>query len=109
RPSVVDQARNDPGLFIKNHPPPVIYDEVQRTKNLFLEIKAVVDETKPDRGSFILTGSQPFLLMRDVSESLAGRIGIVELLPMTVSELTQRQPPIESVAALFDNPPLGQT
>jgi uncharacterized protein len=81
-------AKSDPQLFIQNFPPPVVYDEVQRAGELFLALKRAIDLDYPKRrGAFILTGSQPFTLIKSVADSLAGRIGILELMPMTCLEV----------------------
>jgi hypothetical protein len=86
--AILSMAKAQPDLFLQNFPPPVIYDEVQRATNLFLSIKNRVDRTREKSGArFVLTGSQPLTLMASVSDSLAGRIGIVEILPMTHSEI----------------------
>lgn len=71
-------AQNDPELFLKRFPAPVLIDEVQYAPQLFPYIKAAVD-TEQKSGMFWLTGSQQFRLMKNVSESLAGRIGILRL------------------------------
>ena len=82
----LDLARTDPGLFFRNHSLPIVIDEVQYAPNLFREIKRICDgaETK---GRICLTGSQTYLLMQNVSESLAGRIGILEMQGMSAREL----------------------
>jgi predicted AAA+ superfamily ATPase len=86
--AILSMAKAQPDLFLQNFPPPVIYDEVQRATNLFLSIKNNVDRTRQKSGArFVLTGSQPLALMASVSDSLAGRVGIVEILPMTHSEI----------------------
>lgn len=106
-PQLIFQAKNDPELFLVNRPPPVFLDEIQRTKELFLQIKSNVDLNKSKSGSYLLSGSQPFKLMADVSESLAGRIGILELLPFTPSEIAQRTDRVTDIDELLKNPPLG--
>ena len=78
-PNAKDLARSDPGLFLKQYPPPVLIDEVQYAPELFPMIKILVDETST-HGSFWLTGSQQFHLMQRVTESLAGRVAILRLL-----------------------------
>ena len=83
-----DRARHDPrGLLAQA--PRLVVDEVQRVPDLLLEIKRAVDEGPRSRqvGRFILTGSADLLLMRSVTESLAGRAGYVPLWPMTRGEL----------------------
>lgn len=92
------QAREDPRLFLRDHPAPVIIDEIQYAPQLFPHIKMIVDEARrksPDRASglYWLTGSQQFQLMKDVAESLAGRIGIFRLQGLSWQELTGREQP----------------
>ena len=65
-------AQNDPALFFKNHQLPVIVDEVQRTPNLFLQIKLLADNSK-EKGQIVLTGSQSYKLLSKAADSLAGR------------------------------------
>ncbi|GHU43462.1 ATPase [Betaproteobacteria bacterium] len=72
-------ALNDPALFLQRFAPPVLIDEIQYAPGLMSYIKAIVDERPEDSGLFWLTGSQQFLLMKGVSESLAGRVGILQL------------------------------
>jgi predicted AAA+ superfamily ATPase len=86
RASTLAEAVHQPGLFLQNNPPPCIFDEVQRAPGLFLELKDIIDTQNLSPGSIVLTGSQPLQLMRGVSESLAGRIGIIEMSGMTPSE-----------------------
>ncbi|MFK5926154.1 MAG: ATP-binding protein [Desulfuromusa sp.] len=79
-------AQNDPGLFIQTYKTPLIIDEVQYAPQLFSYIKMVVDKEKKN-GLFWLTGSQKFHLMQGVSESLAGRVAVLDLLGLSQSEL----------------------
>ena len=85
-PFVEDQANNNPNMFMMLNRPPVIYDEVQRAPGLFRYIKIACDETK-DRGLFCLSGSQPLELMEKASESLSGRVGIIEMAPLSQREI----------------------
>ena len=71
-------AQNEPELFLKRYPAPVLIDEVQYAPQLFPYIKKIVDGEKK-AGLYWLTGSQQFDLMKNVSESLAGRVGILRL------------------------------
>ena len=71
-------AKNDPTLFLQRYPAPVLIDEIQYAPELFPYIKASVDKEKKN-GMYWLTGSQQFHLMKNVSESLAGRVGILQL------------------------------
>jgi hypothetical protein len=86
-PIVRMQAERDPALFLADHPAPVILDEIQYVPRLLSGIKMVVDRSKHRRGSYILTGTQAFSLMEGVTESLAGRVAVFELLPFSYSEL----------------------
>ncbi|MBM3198772.1 MAG: ATP-binding protein, partial [Chlamydiae bacterium] len=88
-PSLALLAKEEPSLFLQRFPPPVIIDEIQYAPELLPHIKMYVDrEKKP--GAFWLTGSQQFQLMQGVSESLAGRVGIVRLLGLSLRELQDR-------------------
>ena len=80
-----DQAINDPKLFLEEHPAPLLIDEAQYAPNLFSYIKINVDKNDT-KGMYWLTGSQQFHLMKNVSESLAGRVGIVNLNSFTYAE-----------------------
>jgi len=73
------------GTFFKDNPPPVIVDEVQYAPELFPYIKILIDEHK-GKGQFFLTGSQQFHMMKNVSESLAGRVGILNLQGISLRE-----------------------
>lgn len=81
-----DQALNDPLLFLERHRPPVIIDEIQYAPNLLSYIKMAVDSSE-SMGGYWLTGSQQFQLMQGVSESLAGRVGIVQLYGLSLVEI----------------------
>lgn len=82
-----DMAKNDPKLFLQLHKPPVIIDEVQYAPELFSYIKIHVDEHHMP-GAFWLTGSQIYRLMRGVQESLAGRVALLHLSPLSQREIT---------------------
>jgi predicted AAA+ superfamily ATPase len=78
-------AVEDPELFLQRYPPPVTIDEVQYAPNLLTHLKPVVERLGV-KGGYWLTGSQHFPLMQGVSESLAGRVGIVELANLSYAE-----------------------
>lgn len=84
------QAREEPKLFFMNNPCPLFIDEVQKEGEILEEIKQKVDESD-ERGQFILSGSQKLELMKGVSESLAGRVAIYELLGLSMREIKQIQ------------------
>jgi len=86
-PVVRTQAEHDPALFLADHPAPVIFDEIQYVPQLLSGIKMEVDRSKSRHGSYVLTGSQVFSLMEGVTESLAGRVAVFELLPFSYNEL----------------------
>ncbi len=79
-------AKNDPALFLQRYSPPVLIDEIQYATELLPYIKMNVDRSKK-KGDFWITGSQVFRLMNNVSESLAGRVGIVNLLGLSDAEI----------------------
>ncbi|PIU10687.1 AAA family ATPase, partial [Candidatus Kuenenbacteria bacterium CG08_land_8_20_14_0_20_37_23] len=83
-----DFAMRDPKSFLGNHPNGLIIDEAQRVPELMSQIQVIVDEKKVP-GQFILTGSQNFLLMEKISQSLAGRAAILNLLPFSLLELEE--------------------
>ena len=80
-------AREDPVLFFDANRLPVAVDEVQRVPELFQQVKFLVDQS-PEVGRVVLTGSQTCQLMQGVSESLAGRVAILEMTGMSLRELT---------------------
>src|SRR5712692_3394164 len=67
-PTEAEQAEKDTRNFLRRHPPPVIIDEVQYAPGLFRHLKAAVDAGRSRNGQFLLTGSQKFALMKNVSE-----------------------------------------
>ena len=81
-------AIEEPDLFLKSNKPPIIIDEIQYAPNLLRYIKMKIDN-KEEEARFYLTGSQQFHIMKDVSESLAGRIGILNLLGLSLREIKE--------------------
>lgn len=81
-----EMAKNDPQMFLQLHKPPVLIDEVQYAPDLFTYIKIHVDEHH-NPGDFWLTGSQVFRLMRGVQESLAGRVALLHMSPLSQREI----------------------
>ena len=82
-----DMAKNDPALFLQLHQPPVLIDEVQYAPDLFTYIKIHIDKFH-NPGDFWMTGSQIFRLMRGVQESLAGRVALLHMSPLSQREIT---------------------
>ena len=89
-PTLRALARTDPELFLQRYAPPVLIDEVQYAPELFPYIKIIVDRRK-QYGDFWLTGSQMFRMMHDVTESLAGRVGVIPMLGLTSAEVDGRR------------------
>lgn len=92
--AVRELAQSDPALFFQTYKPPILIDEVQHAPQLFERIKLLCEQSD-ETGLFWLTGSQRFGMMKHVRETLAGRIGILELY-----SLSQR----EKSGVLFDEP-----
>lgn len=80
------RAAEEPSVFFDFNPPPVFIDEVQYAPVIFHYIKILLDQSR-NKGEFFLTGSQSFELMQNVTESLAGRAGILELLRLSLREI----------------------
>ena len=80
------QAKEEPKLFFLNNPCPLFIDEVQKEASILEEVKLIVDDSD-ERGQFIMSGSQKLELMKDVSESLAGRVSIYELTGLSLREI----------------------
>ena len=78
-------AQSDPVLFFQTYKPPVLIDEVQKAPELFEQIKIICDESD-EKGLIWLTGSQQYNMMKKVQETLAGRIGILELYSLSARE-----------------------
>lgn len=90
-PDVRAAAAADPRGFLDLHPPPVILDEVQYAPDLLPYIKERIDQRRQAHGRYFLTGSQNLLLTQQVTESLAGRVAMLRLLPLSQRE-QQRSP-----------------
>lgn len=85
-PILLQNALEEAGSFFKRTPPPVVVDEIQYAPNLFRYMKMIADASGK-KGQFFLTGSQQFQMMQNISESLAGRIGIINLLGLSLREI----------------------
>lgn len=78
---------DDPNKFMRIYSNKVIFDEVQKVPELFNDIKIAIDSDRYTTGKFILTGSSQFNLIKNITESLAGRIGLLSLLPYQYAEM----------------------
>lgn len=96
-----DQLQRDPRGFLEMHSHRVIFDEAQHYPDLFSYLQLAVDEDRQP-GRFVLSGSQNFLLNRNITQSLAGRVGITRLLPLDLLELeVAEQRPDSPAEAIF--------
>lgn len=88
-------AQKDPDAFLKIHGVPLIIDEIQKAPELFISIESAVDkaifERKKSKGMYVITGSQTYRMMEGASESLAGRVGIIRMSPLSISEISFRE------------------
>jgi uncharacterized protein len=98
-------AKTDPKMFFQLYQPPLLIDEVQYAPELFPYIKIMVDE-RHQPGDFWLTGSQLFKMMEGVQESLAGRVALLHLSPLSQSEIMKRppEPPFSLELPLLSEP-----
>lgn len=90
-PDVRVRALDDPRLFLKTDSKGIVLDEVQRVPELLSYIQGIVDERQKP-GQFILTGSQNFLLLEKISQSLAGRVSLFNMLPLSIPEIASEYP-----------------
>ena len=106
-------AQNDPQAFLGRFPAPLLIDEIQYAPQLFPYIKAVVDQKK-EKGIYWITGSQQFNMMQNVTESLAGRVGILKLQGLSSAEKDNRPLqeaflPVKSVIEKRERPQPGSS
>lgn len=85
-PVVRERAHSDPKLFLEGLGDHVVFDEIQYVPHLLSYIKILIDRDRDKRGRFIFTGSQQFSMIKNLGDTLAGRIAILELLPFSVFE-----------------------
>ncbi|SFF05951.1 hypothetical protein SAMN05518672_11512 [Chitinophaga sp. CF118] len=107
-PDIRQFAMDDPRGFLEQYPTGAIFDEAQRVPELFSYLQQVLDESS-EKGQFILTGSNNFLLQENISQSLAGRIAYLYLLPFSVEEAEKaigRPQTIEDVMYQGGYPPI---
>lgn len=91
-PDTRQYALEDPRGFLANYPNGAILDEAQRTPNLFSYLQGILDE-RNRMGEFIITGSNNFLLQQNITQSLAGRVAYLQLLPFALQELYRQDSP----------------
>lgn len=89
-PLTLDYLAQDPKGFMRQYADRIIFDEAQKTPLLFNYLKIAIDEDRHNYGKFILTGSSQFSLIKQITETLAGRIGALSLLPFHLTELPEK-------------------
>jgi uncharacterized protein len=100
-PTVRQFAMEDPIQFLAQFPNGAILDEIQRVPTLLSWLQQNLDDTPTVRGKFILTGSNNLLLLESVTQTLAGRVGHIELLPFSVAELSALPNALDDVNKLL--------
>ena len=85
-PDIISRFRHDPQGFLDGVKPPVIFDEIQNLPEVFNYVRSRIDAQPRKTGQWFLTGSQEAGLMRNVTESMAGRAAVLQLLPLSLSE-----------------------
>ncbi len=88
-PDIQARVRNDPRAFLEEITPPVIFDEIQNVPELFDYVRTLIDARPRRMGQWLFTGSQEASLMHGITESMAGRAAILQLLPFSVSETSK--------------------
>lgn len=101
-PDITELAEKDGRAFLKQFKNGAVIDEAQRVPKLFNYLQGIVD-AKNTNNQFVLTGSNNFLMQHSISQSLAGRVGYIELLPFSLSELQKRKIKIDSLESLILN------
>src|SRR5271166_4960837 len=85
-PDMQARVRSDPRTFLESFAPPVLFDEIQNTPELFNYVRTRIDQHPRRMGQWFFTGSQEAPLMRGVAESMAGRAAVLQLLPFSLAE-----------------------
>lgn len=96
-----DRITTDVDFFFRENPEHLIIDEIQQAPQLFQELRGIIDRNREKKGRFILTGSSSFELVKNISETLAGRVGIVELGTLKLNEFARK--PLSPFYKIFDN------
>lgn len=101
-PQTYDRIHDDLNFFFKQHPSHLIIDEAQQSQEVFRTLRGIIDQERSTNNRFILTGSSSPDLIEHVSESLAGRVAMVELSPFKVTEINNQ--PLSPLYKLFEKP-----
>lgn len=99
-PSAFDRVNSDPELFFVTNPHHLVLDEAQLLPKLFEVLRSVIDQSRAQKGRFILTGSSNLDLKKNIDESLAGRIAIVQLDPLKANEFYRK--PLSPIYSWFE-------
>jgi len=99
-PDMRNAAISDPRGFLNNYDKGAIFDEVQRVPHIFSYLQQIVDEAGRS-GMYILTGSQQFLLLENLTQTLAGRVAILKLLPLTIGEVLSTSTKLKTVESVL--------
>ena len=100
-PLIREKAILDPELFLEENSDKLILDEIQYVPEILSYLKILIDEKRNKAGRFIITGSQQFTLIKNLGDSLAGRIALLELLPFSTNEIKDKLENKKSVLDLF--------
>ena len=93
-PIIRKSAKNDPSEFLSLNPFPLIIDEIQKAPELFDYLEGIVDKEirkGNKKGLYVLTGSQAYKLMKGVTESMSGRVGLISMSPLSLSEINKKE------------------
>ncbi len=96
-------AANDPRGFLNKYNRDIIFDEIQRAPQLMSYLQSHVDKMK-ENGKIVITGSHNFFLMEQISQSLAGRVGITKLLPFSIEELSEEKKSLDTQIVMGSYP-----
>ena len=99
-----DQIEADPDLFLRLNSDRVIIDEAQLLPDLFQALRVAIDSSRQKTGRFLITGSSSPALLKNISESLAGRIGIIEMSPLMLSEVYPKRNQKSDFFSVFETP-----
>lgn len=101
--SDIGNARKDPDLFLDNHPPPLVLDEIQYAPELVPALKRRIDQNRKT-GSYIITGSQQWSVLKTISESLAGRCVFADMEGFSLAEISEDIPEISWLSRWLNDP-----
>src|SRR5580692_11196930 len=103
-PDIQARVRSDPRAFLEELRPPVIFDEIQNVPELFDYVRTLIDARPGRMGQWLFTGSQEAPLMRGITESMAGRAAILQLLPFSLAEASRASLILGGYPEVLDHP-----